>query len=416
MTEPNLLRPARISSLGLVLLTLLASLGIGLAIKAPCVGSVWTGQQYTKLCYTDIIPLYGTEQLQDARLPFLQPCEDHGIQCDEYPVGTMYAMRVAAWGSNSPGSFFALTTVFLAIAAVSIAVCLYLIVGRRALFFTLAPTLIIYAFTNWDLYAVALATGATLLYLRKRGGWAGVLMGLGVAMKFYPILLLLPFILGRFADDEPDGGIHFAWGAIGAWIAVNLPFAVASPGSWATFFTFNAQRAPDWDSLWFIGCHRATGDLACPLGMTGLVGIVSGATFLGSVALIWFLKIRREPSFPRWQIGFAILVVFLLTSKVYSPQYGLWLLPWFALVMPELRFFIAFEVADIAVFVTRFSFFGELTDVGGLSFGWFEIAIIARAVILVACVIAWMRRPSETLPITSDPPTRAADVAELVDA
>ena len=47
---------------------------------------------------------------------------------------------------------------------------------------------------------------------------------------------------------------------------------------------------------------------------------------------------------------------FLLTNKVYSPQYGLWLLPWFALVFPDLRIFLAFEATEVAVFITRFSF------------------------------------------------------------
>ena len=68
-----------------------------------------------------------------------------------------------------------------------------------------------------------------------------------------------------------------------------------------------------------------------------------------------------EPSFPRWTLGFPMMVLFLVTNKVYSPQYGLWLLPWFALALPSMRPFVAFEVADVAVFVTRFWFFGELT-------------------------------------------------------
>ena len=44
----------------------------------------------------------------------------------------------------------------------------------------------------------------------------------------------------------------------------------------------------------------------------------------------------------------------------------------------DLQTFVAFEVADVAVFVTRFSFFGELGGYGGLPFGAFEIAIAAR--------------------------------------
>ena len=40
-------------------------------------------------------------------------------------------------------------------------------------------------------------------------------------------------------------------------------------------------------------------------------------------------------------------MIFLLTNKVYSPQYSVWLLPLFALALPQLRLFIAFEIADL---------------------------------------------------------------------
>jgi hypothetical protein len=93
-----------------------------------------------------------------------------------------------------------------------------------------------------------------------------------------------------------------------------------------------------------------------------------------------------------------MIVLFLLSNKVYSPQYGLWLLPFFALGAVDLPTFVAFEAADVAVFVTRFSFFGRLTGVGGLPFGAFEIAIAVRTVILIWCVIGWVRRPSVELP------------------
>jgi hypothetical protein len=49
------------------------------------------------------------------------------------------------------------------------------------------------------------------------------------------------------------------------------------------------------------------------------------------------------------------------------------------------------------VFVSRFSFFGRLSGVGGLPFGVFEIAIAARTAILVWCVVSWIRRPSSEL-------------------
>ena len=89
-----------------------------------------------------------------------------------------------------------------------------------------------------------------------------------------------------------------------------------------------------------------------------------------------------------------LLVIFLLTAKVYSPQYSLWLLPWFALAVPDLRLFLAFEAADVAVFFTEFSWLGRHTGFGGVSVAVVEIAVLARMIVLAACLVAYARAPS----------------------
>ncbi len=389
--------------LGLVMACLAATLAVGVSLKAHCAGGDWTdGRQYRTYCYSDIVPLLVSEQLGGNRLPYLNPCVAPAGECDEYPVLSMYSMRLAAWMSNGTAGYFYANVLLLAIAAFVVVICLYLIVGSRALYFGLAPTLLLYGFMNWDLIAVAFATAATLAYVNRRNVWSGALLGLGAAAKAFPALLLVPFVLGRFKEREPDKGIHLAWAAAGAWLAVNLPFIISSPRSWWEFFRFNGKRPADWDSLWFIACNRITGNLYC--GHTLAINVASGLLFVGASILLYRLRRRIVPDFPRWTAGFAILVAFLLTNKVYSPQYGLWLLPWFALVLPDLRLFVAFEIADVAVFLTRFSWFGRFSGIGGWPIGAFEIAVIVRAVILLWCVVAWVRsREVEPAPLPPEP-------------
>src|SRR6185436_11010654 len=117
--------------------------------------------QYRLLCYTDVVALFGTEQLMGGRLPYLDPCKESENNCDEYPLLTMYFMRAAAWlnGSSYAGFYYA-NVVLLTICAAATVYCLWLLVGRRALWFALAPTLLVYGTMNWDLLAVAFATGA----------------------------------------------------------------------------------------------------------------------------------------------------------------------------------------------------------------------------------------------------------------
>ena len=394
---PRVERTVRPVSLLLVLGCTCATLVLGSALKGPCASGAWSdGRQYRLLCYSDIVPLLSTEQLAGNRLPFIQPCLETGGQCDEYPVLTMYFMRIAAWvGGTTTAGFFTANAVLLWVCAAAIATCLYMLSGK-ALWFALAPTLLIYGFMNWDLLAVALATAALVAFARRHDGLAGVLLGLGAAAKFYPAMLLIPLIAHRLRDREPDNAIRIGWATVGTWLLANLPFAIASPSSWSTFFRFNSTRPADWDSLWFIGCTHVNVTTIC--GHTSRINAVSLLLFASTFLLVWAWKQRREPAFARWSLAFPMLVLFLLSNKVYSPQYGLWLLPFFALGAVDLPTFVAFEVADVAVFVTRFSYFGELTGVGGLPFGAFEIAIAVRTLILVWSVVAWMRRPTVELP------------------
>ena len=402
-------------SLGVVLACVIGTMALGAATKAPCAPGEWGDlRQYRRLCYTDVVPLLDTEQLRGSRLPFLDACEPvEGRNCDEYPVVTMYVMRLASWISGDDyAPFYWVNALLLTGFAVAIAVMLYVANGSKALYFALAPTLLVYGTVNWDLVAVALATAGLLAFFVRRDRLSGAAIGLGAATKLYPALLVLPLLAQRIRERKPDAAIVLGWTSVGAWLVVNLPFAVIAPTAWLTFFRFNGERAADFDSLWYLACRHV--DL-CP--STRAINVWSLALFVGLAAALWAIKARRHPGFPRWSLGLPLLVLFLLTNKVYSPQYGLWLLPWFALALPRLWPFIAFSVADVGVFVTRFSWFGRLQGAPGASQELFEVMVVLRALVLVWCLVAWLRREAEPIeierrtPATEPPRTDEAEVA-----
>lgn len=394
-------RAAASVSLVVVLAATLLTLGAGLALKAPCAAGSWgDGRQYRHLCYSDIVPLYGTEHLQGGRLPYLNHCPaDAGEQCDEYPVLTMWYMRLAAWLGHGFGAFFYVNVAGLMLAALITSLSLYRMVGARALYFALAPTLLIYGFMNWDLIAVALAAGGTLAFMRKRDGLSGLLLGLGAAAKFFPALLVIPFALSRLREGERVRAGTLAVSAAGTYVLVNLPFALVAPHQWATFFRFNSARPVDWDSLWFITCQRIHSAVAGCGWSADLINTLSVMLFVVVAVALWIARSVRKPDFPAWTFAFPLLVAFLLVNKVYSPQYGLWLLPWFALALPNPTLFVLFELSDVAVFVTRFTWFGRLAADGGdptfagyhgSPLGAFELAVAIRAIVLIACLVAWV--------------------------
>lgn len=399
-------------SLGVVLVATLASLAISVGIRAPCAAGDWSdGRQYRWLCYTDVVPLYGTEQLQGDRLPFVDACDKpSGGQCDEYPVLTMYFMRTAASLSGHTEDYFYVTASLLALCTGAAAWLLYRMAGARALYFAAAPSLWVYGMVNWDLFAVALTVGALYLYFQGRDVGAGVTLGLGTAAKLFPGLLVIPLALGRLRERRHEGAAHLVvWSAI-TYVLVNLPFVLAAPKSWITFFQFNAERGLDWDSLLFVTCSRSPSFDTCDWPIRS-INALSGGAFVVLAVVAWTARRIRDPEFPRWTFGLPLLALFLLTSKVYSPQYSLWLLPWFALVLPSPWLFGAFSLADVAVFVTRFSYFGVLEEqrgnpafdgFDGASLGMFQVALVLRAAVLLACVVAWVldrRRQEEAEPV-----------------
>ena len=92
-----------------------------------------------------------------------------------------------------------------------------------------SPLLIFQVFTNFDALATAFATGALLAWARRKPVLAGALIGLGVAAKLYPLLLLVPLvILGLRTGRLREVG-RTAIAAVVTWLVVNLPMHGAVP-------------------------------------------------------------------------------------------------------------------------------------------------------------------------------------------
>jgi hypothetical protein len=186
---------------------------------------------------------------------------------------------------------------------------------------------------------------------------------------------------------------------------VNLPVALAAPDGWAYPYRFASFREPTLESVWFLAC-RATGGDGTTCWSPRTVNLLSAALLVAGVAVVWWVKRRREPDVPLWTLSFPALVLALLLGKVYSPQYALWLLPWFALALPSVAAFVVFEVVDLASFVARFGYLRTTLGMEGLDRVWLEVAGAARMAVFVALVVAWVRRPTDA-PVRRLEPTPA---------
>jgi uncharacterized membrane protein len=266
---------------------------------------------------------------------------------------------------------------------------LWRLAGRRALLFAAAPTLALYAFLNWDLIALACAIGAIAAFAARRDGASGFWLGLGAAIKVFPLLLLLPMVAQRWREGDRRRSARLLAGAALPIVVLNVPIAWTSWDGWAYFFRFNSERVVDWGTLWSAWCQTLGSNLC---GNIPLVNALSLGVFVVAAVLVWIFVTRAAPDVPRWQLAFPLMVVFFLTSKVYSPQYSLWILPWFALVLPDVRWFLVYEAVDVGIYVTSFAWQEHLAGSAGLPIWALNACLAIRASLLIAMLVAFVKR------------------------
>lgn len=395
---------SRLTPLAVLILVTTATFAVGLVQKAPCHDVAWPQDRqtvYDHLCYSDIPYLYRERGFADGNVAYLDQGDYPAL---EYPVLTGVVMQVTAtvtrtFGGEGPVAdgvlFFDLTVVVLfLLALVTVALVSRLHPHRPydAMPVAAAPVLALAGTINWDLLAVALSTAALLAWSRDRFVAAGLLLGLGVAAKFYPLLLLGPLLLVALRTGRIRAWCTTAGAAAGGWLLVNLPVLLLAPGSWQTFWTFNQERSADFGSIWYV------------LGLAGYpVGEVNAwSAGLFALACVGIAVLAlRAPYPPRLaQLAFLTVAAFLLVNKVYSPQYVLWLLPLVALARPRWRDWTLWQGAEVVYWLAIWLHLGQhlfppVADAPDRMY-WFAVLIrMAATAYLCAVVVRDIVVPAE---------------------
>src|SRR6478736_5584070 len=167
-----------------VLVTMLLcalTLGAGYANKARCVGPSFDslgrsepdfGVRISRdVCYSDIQYLWIGRDIDRHVFPYVHggynPVSEQLFGgALEYPVLTGMAIYLAAWPSATDGDFLFWSAILLAVAGLLTAALLAWLAGLRSWWFALAPPLVLYAFHNWDLFAVCATVVAFWVLLR----------------------------------------------------------------------------------------------------------------------------------------------------------------------------------------------------------------------------------------------------------
>jgi uncharacterized membrane protein len=340
----------------LVVLAIFASL-LSFAKFSPCGNTGWaTPGQYIHACYSDLPALYGSRGLDKNAWPFTS--DDNSV---EYPVVTAMVMYVTSFVANSPASYFNVNIFFLILLFVATVLLVRKIRPEFAYLVPVAPAMIASLYINWDLWAIATMMLAIYWFDRKQYLHSSLVMGVSISTKFLPIFLLIPIAFILWRDAKVRELVKYVAVVAGTWVAINVPFALTTPTGWWRFYKLNLERGADWGSFWL-----ALQQLGFSLTNLNYLSILLLLIALTTVALLLF-ELKYTPTLAA--VAFIVLASVMLASKVYSPQYVLWLTPLAAIALTNKKDLHAFWLWQATELIYHVAIWQHIASVTGAKLG-----------------------------------------------
>jgi uncharacterized membrane protein len=326
----------------------------------------WAFQHHA---YSDLLAMTGDRYLNGGRpLPYV---EDR----IEYPV----LLGAVLWApSFLPGGqvvHFTASVVGLWLCLLAAIALLRRLPGASPWWLAGTPAIAYFGALNWDLLPIALLLAAVLAAERERAARAGALAALGVSAKLWPVALL-PAAIGALAGRRSFGALARAGAAfLAVTLAVNLPVALAAPENWAWFWRFNGARSAE-NSVWEVLGVKDPEVLNVAVGMFVLAASVAAAVMAHRAAPASRARAVR--------LGTAlVLVAWVATNKVWSPQYALYAFLAGALAASPRWIFLALAAVSIVDYHLAFEVRAE-RGVFWFFDGWYYAEEVLRTAVYAA--------------------------------
>jgi uncharacterized membrane protein len=399
----------------LVVLAVVA-VALGVVQTQHCRAEGWSSpDQFFHACYSDLPAMYQTAGLQQGLMPYLEPAG--GTHLDQ-PVLTgtvMWAVAKVVPGGDLAQQtlrYLDLSTILVALLAVALVLITMHSAGRRrpwdAALVALSPLLVLSALVSLDLLGVVLAGAGLLAWGRRRPVLAGLLLGLGVTARTYPVVLLVVLALLALRAGRWSEWLRTAVAAVVTVLAVLVPWAVVNVDGLRPAYASWRDATAGYGSLWLLpqtlfaeprprwvralGLHA----LIFSPGMVTMLAIV-GVLVAVAVGMVLTLGAPRRPRVA--QVAFVVLALVVLTGKSWPVQASLWLLPLAALARPRWRDHLVWAGAEAAYFVGVWLFIAAGSNPDrALPGPWYGTLLLVRVAALswlVAVVVRDMWRPDD---------------------
>jgi uncharacterized membrane protein len=300
----------------------------------------------------------------------LVPYRDFSV---EYPPGalaTFYLPYLLSGNLQQYGTAFTFEMLFFDL----IGMLLVLGIGKRAgisrwsclIGYTLAMVAVSsIAVQRFDMVPAVITLGALYAFSRGEYEIAWAVLAVGTMTKLFPGLLAPLFLIYQWRREGFRRLVPSAVTFVLVVLAIAMPFFMLNRQGFIDSFTVQSGRALQLEStyssilllgnsLGMISAQPIQGPISFDIA-SSLAGPLAHYSFIFMglglllVYALYFRSLRKPVEFKRHTIidasslsallnySFAALVVFLITNKVFSPQYMVWLYPLFPLVSGRFR-------------------------------------------------------------------------------
>ena len=344
-----------------------------------CQSSTWaTPDQYIHACYSDLPSLFGERGMVDNTWPYAS--DTNSV---EYPVLTGLVMYATSFVAHTPISYFNFNAFLLALLFIGLVFIVYRIKPEFTYPLPLAPAMIASLYINWDLWAIATMMLAIYWFDRKAYLYSSIAIAVSISTKFLPVFLLLPILFILWRSNQIRELVKYAITTVAIWLAINLPFALTTPTGWWRFYKLNMEREADWGSLWLAFSQLG-------LGLANLNYLAILLLLIGLTSFVIFLfEVKNTPTLA--SVAFIVLAIVMIASKVYSPQYVLWLTPLAVIALTNKKDLHAFWIWQITETLYHVAIWQHLALFTGAKFGLQQGGYATITLIRIAATIylAW---------------------------
>ena len=327
------------------------------------------------MCYSDISALYGARQINTDQWPYASA--DNSL---EYPVLTgvvTYLTGLLIDDPNGYRAYFDVNAFLIVLLLFASVFILWRLAPKYTPLFPIAPAVFGSLFINWDIWAVLFALLA-IYFFQNRPNLSALILGIAISIKFYPGIILFAISLLLWSQAKRLALIKYLAITFISWLVINLPVAINNFDGWLRFFKLNLDRDSDLGSIWY-----AANLLGFYGGNINNLTIIAFLIALGAIAVFFFATAPSRSDLANLStVAFLTLAAFVTISKVYSPQYILWLTPLAVLALSRDSQRFAFWLWQAGEALYHFAIWQYLASYSGAKFGLSEdlyaLAILVR--------------------------------------